>query len=28
VVFDFNGSCVVAPALKVRDFEFTGVTRF
>jgi PmbA protein len=26
--FDYVGNCVVAPALKVRDFEFTGVTRF
>jgi len=28
IYFDFNGSCVVAPALKVREFEFTGVTKF
>ena len=27
-VFDYSGNCVVAPALKVRDFQFTGVTRF
>ena len=27
-VFDYVGTCVVAPALKVRDFHFTGVTRF
>ncbi len=27
-VFDYVGNCVVAPALKVRDFHFTGVTRF
>lgn len=27
-VFDYVGNCVVAPALKVRDFQFTGVTRF
>jgi PmbA protein len=27
-VFDYVGTCVVAPALKVRDFQFTGVTRF
>lgn len=27
-VFDYIGSCVVAPALRVRDFQFTGVTRF
>jgi PmbA protein len=26
--FDYVGNCVVAPALKVRDFQFTGVTRF
>ena len=27
-VFDYVGNCVVAPSLKVRDFQFTGVTRF
>ncbi len=27
-VFDHVGTCVVAPALKVRDFQFTGITRF
>lgn len=27
-VFDYTGNCVVAPALRVRDFRFTGVTRF
>jgi predicted Zn-dependent protease len=27
-VFDYVGNCVVAPALKARDFHFTGVTRF
>jgi predicted Zn-dependent protease len=27
-VFDYTGTCVVAPALKVRDFQFTGITRF
>ena len=27
-VFDYAGNCVVAPALRVRDFRFTGVTRF
>ena len=27
-VFDYSGNCVVAPALRVRDFRFTGVTRF
>lgn len=27
-VFDHVGSCVVVPALRVRDFQFTGVTRF
>jgi PmbA protein len=27
-VFDYVGTCVVAPALKVRDFHFTGITRF
>lgn len=27
-VFDYIGSCVVAPALKVRDFRFTGVSPF
>jgi predicted Zn-dependent protease len=27
-VFDYSGSCVVAPALRVREFQFTGVTRF
>jgi PmbA protein len=27
-VFDYAGNCVVAPALRVRDFLFTGVTRF
>ena len=27
-VFDYIGTCVVAPALKVRDFQFTGITRF
>lgn len=27
-VFDYVGNCVVAPALRVRDFHFTGVTRF
>jgi len=27
-VFEYVGTCVVAPALKVRDFHFTGVTRF
>ena len=26
--FDYVGNCVVAPALKVREFQFTGVTRF
>lgn len=26
--FAFVGNCVVAPALRVRDFQFTGVTRF
>jgi predicted Zn-dependent protease len=25
-VFDYSGGCVVAPALKVRDFRFTGVS--
>ena len=27
-VFDYIGNCVVAPALKVRDFRFTGVSPF
>lgn len=27
-VFDFSGSCVVAPALVVRDFRFTGTSPF
>ncbi len=27
-VFDYTGNCVVAPALKVRDFRFTGVSPF
>jgi predicted Zn-dependent protease len=27
-VFDYTGNCVVAPALWVRDFHFTGVTEF
>jgi predicted Zn-dependent protease len=27
-VFDWSGSCVVAPALKVREFRFTGVSPF
>ncbi len=27
-VFDYVGNCVLAPALRVRDFHFTGVTRF
>jgi predicted Zn-dependent protease len=27
-VFDYFGNCVVVPALRVRDFQFTGVTRF
>ncbi|MBI5711059.1 MAG: TldD/PmbA family protein [Candidatus Eisenbacteria bacterium] len=27
-VFDFTGNCVVAPALLVRDFHFTGVSPF
>ncbi len=27
-VFNHVGSCVVVPALRVRDFHFTGVTRF
>jgi predicted Zn-dependent protease len=27
-VFDYTGHCVVAPPLRVRDFQFTGVTRF
>jgi len=27
-VFDYSGNCVVAPALRVNDFQFTGVTRF
>jgi predicted Zn-dependent protease len=27
-LFDYVGNCVVAPALKVREFQFTGVTRF
>ena len=27
-VFDYVGNTVVAPALRVRDFQFTGVTRF
>jgi hypothetical protein len=26
--FDYTRSCVVVPALRVRDFQFTGVTRF
>ena len=26
--FDYVGNCVVAPALKVGEFQFTGVTRF
>jgi hypothetical protein len=25
-VFDYTGTCVVAPALQVRDFRFTGVS--
>jgi len=27
-VFDYVGNCVVAPALRVRDFRFTGVSPF
>ena len=27
-VFDYSGTCVVAPALRVRDFRFTGVSPF
>jgi len=27
-VFDYTGSCVVAPALRVREFHFTGVAPF
>jgi predicted Zn-dependent protease len=27
-LFDYVGNTVVAPALKVREFNFTGVTRF
>jgi len=27
-VFDYTRNCVVAPALLVRDFNFTGVTEF
>ena len=27
-VFDYTGNCVVAPALRVRDFRFTGVSPF
>jgi len=27
-VFDYSGNCVVAPALRVRDFRFTGVSPF
>ncbi len=27
-VFDYVGNCVVAPPLKVRDFHFTGLTRY
>lgn len=27
-VFDYTRNCVVAPALQVRDFNFTGVTEF
>jgi predicted Zn-dependent protease len=27
-VFDWVGNCVVAPALKVREFSFSGVTRY
>jgi predicted Zn-dependent protease len=27
-VFDYTKNCVVAPALQVRDFSFTGVTEF
>jgi hypothetical protein len=27
-IFDYVGNCVVAPALLVRDFRFTGVTEF
>jgi predicted Zn-dependent protease len=26
--FDYTGNTVVVPALRVRDFQFTGVTRF
>jgi len=26
--FDYSGNCVVVPALKVREFQFTGVTRY
>ncbi|HYM80787.1 MAG TPA: metallopeptidase TldD-related protein, partial [Candidatus Limnocylindria bacterium] len=27
-VFDYVGNCVIAPALRVRDFNFTGTTQF
>ncbi len=27
-VFDYSGHCVVAPALRVRDFRFTGISPF
>lgn len=28
LVFDYSGTCVVAPALKVREFHFTGISPF